>query len=258
LVIGLKEEQEIGLNPIKLGIIASTDTHMATPGAVQEGNWPGSVSGESTPSERLQPGLLTSGIDGNPGGLAGVWAKQNTRDEIFEAMLRREVFGTSGPRIVPRFFAGWDLPDKLCEDPDRDATAYASAVPMGGDLPPATGNLTFLAYAAKDPQGQSLQSLQLVKGWVDNDGNLNTSVNTIKQSDSGASTLCTVATDPSFDPTQSAYYYLRVVEPPTPRWHTVDCARIPKEERPAVCTSGAYPETVQEMAWTSPIWYQGR
>jgi hypothetical protein len=89
--VGLKEEQDIGLNPIKLGIIAATDTHSATPGAVKESAWTGAVTGEATPQQRLQPGLLTSGIDGNPGGLAAVWAKENTRDAIFDAMIRREV-----------------------------------------------------------------------------------------------------------------------------------------------------------------------
>ena len=107
LLVGLNEENDIGINPMKLGIIAATDTHAATPGSVLESDWRGAVSGESTPLERLQPGLLTSGIKGNPGGLAGVWAEENSRDSIFDAMKRREVFGTSGPRIVPRFFGGW-------------------------------------------------------------------------------------------------------------------------------------------------------
>ena len=134
LVVGLAEEERIGLNPIKLGVIASTDTHSANPGGVAEDNWLGAVSGESTPAERLEPGLLTSGIDGNPGGLAGVWAAENTRDAIFSAMLRREVFGTSGPRIKPRLFAGWSFPESICAAPDRDAQGYASGVPMGADL----------------------------------------------------------------------------------------------------------------------------
>ena len=118
LVVGLAEEQEIGLNPVKLGAIGSTDTHAATPGAAIERDWRGHVSVEATPEERLEPGLLTSGIDGNPGGLAGVWAVENSRDAIFEAMQRREVFGTSGPRIVPRFFAGWDYAPGLCDAAD--------------------------------------------------------------------------------------------------------------------------------------------
>jgi len=257
LVVGLAEQQKIGMNPVKLGIIASTDTHSANPGGVQEDNWGGAVTGEATPAQRLEPGLLTSGIDGNPGGLAGVWARENTRDEIFDAMLRREVFGTSGPRIVPRLFAGWDFDDELCDAPDRDQRALASGVPMGGDL---TANSTngaprFLAHAAKDPQGLDLVELHLIKGWVNADGGLHTEVLEIAKVPEGAATLCTVYTDEQFDPQQPAYYYLRVVEPPSPRWHTYDCARLPEAERPPVCANGAYPDTVQEMAWTSPIWY---
>ncbi len=256
LAIGLAEEQRIGLNPIKLGIIASTDTHTATPGAVREDSWGGAVSGEATPAERLQPGLLTSGIDGNPGGLAGVWAKQNTRNAIFDAMLRREVFGTSGPRIVPRFFAGWDFDPNLCSATDRDEIGYATGVPMGGDLAAAETSAppSFLAYAAKDPQSEDLVALQLIKGWVGEDGTLNTTVLPMAQSADGAATLCAVYSDPGFDPKLPAYYYLRVVERESPRWHTYDCERIDEQDRPAVCSE--YPATISEMAWTSPIWYR--
>jgi hypothetical protein len=256
--MGLAEEQKTGLNPIKLGIIASTDTHSANPGGVREDDWGGAVTGEATPAQRLQPGLLTSGIDGNPGGLAGVWAKENTRDAIFDAMLRREVFGTSGPRIVPRLFAGWGFEATLCDAPDRDAQAYAGGVPMGGDLPARVGNSapTFLAHAAKDPAGRDLAELHLIKGWVDADGGLHNQVIPIVKQESGAATLCTVYTDTEFDPEQPAYYYLRAVEPESPRWHTYDCARLPEEQRPEVCGNGKYPDTIREMAWTSPIWYR--
>ena len=259
LVVGLQEEQEIGLNPIKLGIIASTDTHSANPGGVREDDWQGAVTGESNPAARLQPGLLTSGIDGNPGGLAGVWAKQNTRDDIFDAMLNREVFGTSGPRIAPRLFAGWELADTLCEASDRDAQGYAGGVPMGGDLAVAANADTkprFLAHASKDAAGGNLVALQLIKGWVSADGKLNTAVLPMVEAKEGKAALCSVYTDESFDAAQSAYYYLRVLEAPSPRWHTYDCARIPEENRPAVCTNGEYPDTIQEMAWSSPIWYR--
>jgi hypothetical protein len=261
LLVGLKEEKTIGLNPIKLGIIAATDTHSATPGAVLESAWTGAVTGESTAADRLKPGLLTSGIDGNPGGLAGVWAKENTRDAIFDAMLRKEVFGTSGPRIMPRLFAGWTLNEDLCNSPDMIAQAYASAVPMGGDLIPNTdqsGKPTILAYAVKDPDGKKLQALQLIKGWVDAEGKMHNDVIPVATSDTGADSLCTVYTDKTFEPTQSAYYYLRAVEPETPRWHNYDCDALPPADRPDVCDNGRYPETVREMAWTSPIWYRGQ
>ncbi|MEM1229071.1 MAG: DUF3604 domain-containing protein [Pseudomonadota bacterium] len=259
LVVGLKEAEEIGLNPIKLGIIAATDTHSATPGNVLESGWTGAVTGESNPTERLMPGLLTSGIDGNPGGLAGVWATENTRDAIFDAMLRREVFGTSGPRIVPRLFAVWDLPENLCDDPAMVEKSDAAGVPMGSDLTPGRGGaLRLLAHAQRDPQGAGIVKLQLVKGWVDGEGSLHTEVRDIATADTatGANALCTVYTDQTFDPEHSTYYYLRVLEPPTPRWHTYDCATIPEADRPVFCSNGQYPETVQEMAWTSPIWYQ--
>ncbi len=260
LIVGLREEQIIGLNPIKLGAVAATDTHSATPGAVEESAWTGAVTGEDTPAQRLQPGVLTSGIDGNPGGLAGVWAKENTRDAIFDAMINREVFGTSGPRMKPRFFAGWSLDKDLCDKPDLVAIAYAKGVPMGGDLKPlaADNKPEFLAYASRDPMGQKLEALHLVKGWVDADGQMRSEVIPIATEASGANSLCTVYTDESFDAAQSAYYYLRVVEPETPRWHTYDCARLPETDRPDVCSNDAYPETVREMAWTSPIWYKGQ
>ncbi len=276
LVVGLREEQEIGLNPIKLGVIASTDTHAATPGAAEEDDWRGHVSVEATPEERLQPGLLTSGIDGNPGGLAGVWAVENSRDAIFEAMLRREVFGTSGPRIAPRLFGGWSYADDLCDQPDPVATGYESGVPMGGDLatpPTADARPVFVATALRDPSPRAapLQQLQLVKGWVEADGTLRTKVVTIaggpndadvdattgERTGTGHASLCAVYRDESFDPSQSAYYYMRAVENPSARWHVYDCQRRPEAERPAVCTDGSYPSKIQEMAWTSPIWYRG-
>ncbi len=263
LLVGIKEEQDIGFNPIKLGMIAATDTHTATPGAVVESDWRGAVSGEATPEQRLQPGLLTSGIDGNPGGLSGVWAVENSRDAIFDAMQRREVFGTSGPRIVPRFFGGWTYPDNLCQSTTLVEQGYSDGVPMGGDLSeaPADASPTFIAYAARDPAPNStpLQQLQLIKGWIDSDGQMHNAVIPIAgtpDTDEGHDTLCVVYRDESFDPRQSAYYYLRVVENPSARWSVYDCLRIDEAERPAVCSDGSYPTTIQEMAWTSPIWYR--
>lgn len=256
LLVGLREEQKIGLNPIKLGVIGSTDTHTATGGSVMESNWPGAVSGESTPTERLEPGLLTSGIDGNPGGLAGVWAKENTRDAIFDAMLRREVFGTSGPRIRIRLFAGWNLSEDLCSESDMVSRAYRQAVPMGGDLISGEGELRFLAQAIQDPQSSKLTDLQIIKGRVDQAGKLHSEVLTIAHSELGEEHFCAVFTDSEFDVSQSAYYYLRAVESPTPRWHTYDCDRLAQSERPAVCVDGEYPEQTREMAWSSPVWYR--
>lgn len=277
LLVGLAEEQAIGSNPVKLGVIASTDTHTATPGAVAEEDWRGHVSVESTPQERLQPGLLTSGIDGNPGGLAGVWAVENSRDAIFEAMKRREVFGTSGPRIVPRFFGGWNYHEDLCGGSNLVDAGYAGGTPMGGDLsavPSPEAKPVFIASALRDPAPSAapLQQLQLIKGWVDADGKLRNEVITVaggknaagvetataKRTGTGHQSLCAVYRDEAFDPTLPTYYYVRAVENPSARWSVHDCLRIPEAERPAVCSDGSYPETVQEMAWTSPIWYNPR
>ncbi|MCY4343570.1 MAG: DUF3604 domain-containing protein [Gammaproteobacteria bacterium] len=261
LLVGLQEERAIGLNPIKLGIIASTDTHTATPGAVAEADYRGAVTGEATPQARLERGLLTSGRDGNPGGLAGVWAVENSRDAIFEAMQRREVFGTSGPRITPRFFAGWDYAQDLCDSETLVAEGYARGVPMGGDLEdvPARGaRPSFIAFAARDSAEDAtpLRELQLVKGWIDGEGALRYAARAIAGADRGADTLCAVVQDETFDTAQSAYYYLRAVEAPTPRWSAYDCQRIEEAVRPPVCSDGSLPETTVEMAWTSPIWYR--
>ena len=277
LLVGLEEADAIGLNPVKLGVVAATDTHAATPGAVEEADWRGHVSVEATPEERLRPGLLTSGIDGNPGGLAGVWAVENSRDAIFEAMLRRETFGTSGPRITPRFFGGWDYDADLCDRTDLVEAGYAGGVPMGGDLPaPAATDAkpVFVAAATRDPSrlGAPLQQLQLVKGWIDAEGQRRTEVivlaggpndasvdlTTGERKGEGHDSLCAVYRDEDFDPAQSTYYYVRAVENPSARWSVFDCLRLPEGERPAVCTDGSYPQTIQEMAWTSPIWHEAR
>lgn len=275
LLVGLEQEAEIGLNPVKLGIIAATDTHTATPGAVHENDWRGAVSSEATPALRLEPGLLTSNIDGNPGGLAGVWAVENSRDAIFDAMLRREVFGTSGPRIVPRFFAGWGYDAGLCDADDMVEQGYAGGVPMGGDLsapPSAEAKPVFIANALRDPADYSLplEQLQLIKGWIDADGQRRNEVITLaggknpeatvnletgEANGDGHDSLCAVYTDDSFDPDLPTYYYVRAVENPAARWTVFDCQRLPEDERPAVCSDGSYPSTIQEMAWTSPIWY---
>ena len=264
LLVGLKEEEIVGVNPIKLGIIAASDNHSGTPGAVKESNWKGSVSGEDTSLGRLGFGMLglplTTAIDSNPGGLAGVWASENTRDAIFDAMLRKEVFGTSGPRIKPRFFAGWSFDDNLCADPQMVSKAYKNGVPMGSDL--ALSNAfspfpKFLAHVVRDFESSKLQSLQVIKGWLDDDGKLNNKVISIAEFPNGSDEICIIYTDESFQSHQSAYYYLRAIELPSPRWHTYDCNKINRESRPEVCESESYPRTIQEMAWTSPIWFRG-
>ena len=258
LLVGLKEQSETGINPIKLGAIGSTDTHSATPGATVESDWRGHVTLESTPQERLKPGLLTSGIDGNPGGLAGVWAKENSRDAIFSAMQRREVFGTSGTRIIPRFFAGWNFPDTICSSADLVDIAYAYGVPMGSDLPASNSgnnNPLFLAAASRDINSATLERIQLIKGWIDKKGELRNKVMTIVEQPKGTENLCALYSDHTFNKNEYSYYYLRVLERPTKRWSQYDCDRLTQDALPEACSDNNYPSTVQEMAWTSPIWF---
>ena len=162
---------------------------------------------------------------------------------------------SADPIVIAHRGASGYLPEHSLE---AKAMAYAQGVPMGGDLPsaPEGSSPTFLLHAAQDPNSNPLQALHLIKGWVDAQGAMHTTVLPVAESSEGAATLCQVFTDPEFDPTQSAYYYMRAVEPATPRWHTYDCEKLPEDQRPAVCSNGQYPSTVNEMAWTSPIWYK--
>lgn len=277
LLEGLKEEQRLGVNPYKLGIIASTDTHNATGGAVVEDQFVGHAGKEDdTPEKRLQPGTLVN----NPGGLVAVWAEQNARNAIFDALRRRETYGTSGPRIIVRLFGGWDYPENLCKQADLVKVGYQMGVPMGGDLPSrpnGTIDPRFVVSAMREAdfgssEGTPLQRVQIIKGWIDNDqqpaykvfevaGDPNNGagvdLDTCEPLGTGFDTLCKVWTDPEFDPNQSAFYYARVVENPTCRWNTYDCiASVPPEERPEQCSDPDMIRTIQERAWTSPIWYQ--
>jgi Protein of unknown function (DUF3604) len=274
LLTGLVEEQEIGLNPVKLGVIAASDGHTGTPGSVVESDWKGYVTGEMTLEKRLKPGTLPSGFLGNPGGLAGVWAMENSRDAIFEAMQRREVFGTSGPRIIPRFFAGWGFAENSCESADMVTLGYAEGVPMGADLPSlpdANAMPSFIASALRDPSETAapLKKLQIVKGWVNAEGkqhykvydvagdqtnNAGVDTSTGKRFGEGHNSLCAVFTDTEFDPKVPAYYYLRVVENPSPRWSLLDCLKLDAVDRPQVCEDSSK-HVIHEMAWSSPVWY---
>ncbi len=274
LLTGLEERKSVGLNPVKLGVIASTDGHTATAGAVSEDDWSGTVSGEMEILDRLKPGTLPSGIKGNPGGLAGVWSEENSRDSIFNALQRRETFGTSGPRIKPRFFAGWNFANNLCEESDMIEQGYSLGVPMGGDLVPTNeikAKPSFILAASRDPITDStpLQQLQLVKGWVDETGQRHTKVQTVAGSKnngsqvdlttgqrigSGHDYLCAVVSDDEFNPDEHSYYYLRVVENPSPRWSMHDCLGIQEAERPDSCADLSK-HIIQEMAWSSPVWY---
>jgi hypothetical protein len=267
LVEGLRMHSEVGVNPFQLGIIAATDSHDGTPGAVDEKSFHGGFgSADAAPESR-------AALRGHSaGGLAGVWAEENSRDAIFEGMRRRETFGTSGPRIVPRFFGGWDLASELCSAPNLARSGYDRGVPMGGELPVRPAGAAaprFAVSALRDPAGNPLERLQIIKGWIGDDGRVQQAVfdiagtagqvsvdpDTCEASAGGLDAPCAVWSDPSFDPQRSAVYYARVVEVPSCRFSTWQCNAIPKHERPEICNDPPAEKIIQERAWTSPIWY---
>jgi Protein of unknown function (DUF3604) len=279
LAAGLREGDRLGVNPYRLGLIASTDTHNATPGNVEERAFAGNHgSNDDSPEKRLDRGFLgLGGIEYGPGGLAGVWAEENTRGALFAALKRRETFGTSGPRIVVRMFGGADLPEALCDDPDLLRIGYERGVPMGGILAPGRAGAAprFVVQALRDPgtpeaPGALLQRIQIVKGWVESGeshqrvfdaaGRANgadVDLATCEPRGPGAASLCAEWTDPAFDPAQAAFYYARVLENPTCRWSTWECLALPAADRPPACSDPEVPKTIQERAWTSPIWWDG-
>lgn len=279
LLLGLQEYLRIGANPYPLGFIGGTDTHNATAGFVAEETFSGHQgANDSTPDLQLGTGTLTDGgIAFSPGGLAAVWAEQNTREAIFAALRRRETYATSGPRISVRVFGGYDLPPDWCERTDFVALGYQRGVPMGSLLPQSAESpgAPILAIAAQQDPGTAerpgtlLQRIQVVKGWVAGgqaqyrvydvagraDSAADVDLATCTPRGPGFSSLCTIWRDPEFDPTVPAFYYVRVLENPSCRWHTYLCNRLPAEQRPSTCTDPSIPSTVQERAWTSPIWY---
>lgn len=281
---GQADAEQLGVNPFKLGIIAGTDSHTATPAAGLESSYRGSHGHDREASHRLLesmdvPGDIATGspVRYNPGGIAGVYAEENSREALFAAMQRRETFGTSGPRIRPRFFAGWDLDPALCSDPEFLASAYRDGVPMGGDLPPGSDidGPVFAVSASRDPRpaGGLLQRIQIIKTWVDDEGgshqrvfdvagdpdnNAGVDPDTCEVHGPGEAQLCATWRDPGFDPAQSAVYYARVLQNPSCRWSQYDCLSLPPAERPASCRDPGLPQVIQERAWTSPIWYRGR
>lgn len=285
---GLAQEQLIGVNPFKLGMLGSTDTHNSTPGGTEEQDF--GANGHLGLRDHANPAFMVqrvtpAGIEATPGGLAVVWAEENSRDALFAAMRRREVYGTSGSRPILRFFAGRE-PKLDCADPEFVATAYSGGVPMGGEIGPVRGARSprFGLLAFRDPgtpgnPGTPLQHAQIVKGWVDAGGQTHEKVfdvagnpnngatvdtATCTASGPGADSLCAVWTDPEFDASQRAFYYARVLENPSCRWSTyhcnnqgIDCS-VPTSVPPeyAECCNPAVAKTIQERAWSSPIWYR--
>ena len=283
LVEGFREQERLGVNPYKVGIVAATDTHNANPGDVEEYSYQGwQGSPDATIAARLDPGTspvnASNSLTSSPGGLAGVWAEENSRDAIFDAFKRRETFGTSGPRITARFFGGWRFDPALCGQPDLVARGYAEGVPMGGDLPPrpdGAGAPRFVVSAMRDVGTQEhpgglLQRSQVVKGWLGDDGQFHQAVYDVAGGENGAgvdmatcrprgvghNSLCSVWTDPDFDPDRNAVYYVRVLENPSCRWSTRQCLEQPADERSPACSDPSVPKTIQERLWTSPIWYE--
>ena len=279
LKTGLVIQGQVGENPLKYGIIASTDSHLGTPGLTIEDD----PKGHGGAGARNVHGLPDD-LEFNPGGLAVIWAEENSRDAIFAGMQRREAYGTSGTRPVVRFFGGWDYPDAICESGELVAEGYAGGVPMGGDLSKSAKSAAaprFVVSALQDPgtpsvPGTPLQRVQLVKGWVkdgtahekvydvaggDNGASVDTT--TCERSGEGAGSLCAVWEDPDFDAGENAFYYARVLENPTCRWSQQVCVQSkvscddPSTITPGLegCCSPAHKPIVQERAWTSPIWY---
>jgi hypothetical protein len=280
---GLMLEEKFGTNPYKFGMVGSTDSHtgLSTAG---EDNFFGKHSGSEPSPDRMEhPFTRTDkgefrGWETVASGMAAVWAQENTRESIFDAMARKEVYATTGSRIFVRFFGGWDYDENDLKSRQPAFRGYEKGVPMGGDLPDSNevSAPSFMVYALKDPIGANLDRLQIVKGWLDSDGKTREKVYNVAWSDGrqpdaegklppvgntvdvknanwtntiGEAELGTVWRDPDFDPEHRAFYYARVIEIPTPRWIVYDAFRygtgIPE---------GA--KTIhQERAYTSPIWY---
>lgn len=276
---GLAMQVARGYNPYKFGIIGASDSHDTSVAYTQSNFSGGHGVFDDTPKARLA-GKIEAGMEvlkTGTSGLAGVWAEQNTRESIFDAMRRKEVYGTSGVRIKVRMFGGWDYKESVLKQRDWVRAGYSGGVPMGADLPARKGGApTFIVWALKDPDDGNLDRIQIVKGWTKNteifekvydvawsDGRrpdprtgkvppIRSTVNIKNASYTnsvGAVELKKVWRDPDFDPSLHAFYYVRVLQIPTPRWSTYDAKKL-----------GIPPPTrvspiVQERAWGSPIWY---
>jgi hypothetical protein len=281
LVDGMILEDKLGTNPFKYGIVSGADVHSAYSGN-EEWNWHGAHGAtDDTPQKRLHPGMSPSGEPASVVGSAGttaVWAEENTRASIFDAMKSKETYGTSGTLIRLRFFGGWGYSKKLVNDKNFIKKAYKGGVPMGSDLPKKADKApTFAVWALKDPESGNLDRIQIIKGFINKWGRADEKIYDVALSDNrkadpksgkippvgntvdikkatysndvGDTQLSAVWTDPDFDAKQKAVYYVRVLEIPTPRWTTYDAARnnlpLPTD----------VPATIQERAWSSPIWY---
>jgi hypothetical protein len=282
---GLKLEQDLGTNPFKFGLVGGTDQHIGLT-AIEEENYFG-VSPMDEPKPDRWQGVFSKlgdvrmmNWEMGAAGYGAIWATENTREALWDAMKRKETYATTGTRMIIRFFGGWDFGQADAESRNPAIAGYTKGVPMGGDLhdAPAGKSPTFLVAALKDPIGANLDRIQIIKGWVDAKGQTHEKVNDVVWGDAekrkpgpdgkvpavgntvnveeafwldtiGDPELIAVWKDPDFDPAQRAFYYARVIEIPTPRWTCYDAKRF------GVKMPGDVPMTLQERGYTSPIWY---
>jgi hypothetical protein len=281
---GLALEAKLGYNPYKFGVGGATDSHTSLATA-DEDNFFGKSTSVEPSKDRVSHPFVKSDLGAFEGytlvasGYTGIWAHENTRAALFDAMKRKETYGTTGPRMEVRFFGGWDFEEAAVYASNAAAIGYAKGVPMGGDLTGTDNNKapSFMVSALRDPLSGNLDRVQVIKGWMDNAGKLHERVYDVAVSDGrkidnngrakqpvgntvdletatwsnsiGDTQLATVWTDPDFDPAESSFYYVRVLEIPTPRWVLYDKVRLGAEIPEVAELVG------QERAYTSPIWY---
>jgi hypothetical protein len=286
LQIGLQQQLKLGANPFKFGMVGSTDAHTGLASTREENFWGKMISSEPA-ADRMDhyviralsgdESLSTYSWEEVSSGLAAVWARENTRAALFEAMQRKETYATTGTRIIVRFFGGWDYRPEDVYKPEAATIGYNKGVPMGGDLPPrnSDGGPIFMVGAIKDMWSGNLDRIQIVKGWVNAAGDRQERVydvacadraivdhkcagligSTVNEADAsylnniGDAELRTTWIDPDFDPDLPAVYYARVLEIPTPTWQAIDAKHYGVSVRPEI------PLQHQERAYTSPIWY---
>ncbi|AOS97025.1 hypothetical protein AUP74_01590 [Microbulbifer aggregans] len=281
---GLSMAAEGRGNPYVFGLIGDSDTHNSA-SAIEEDNYTGKFGIEASPEHRLDGPIPGDEVNNqrvrefSSGGLAAVWAPENTREAIYAALKRKETYATSGTRLKLRFFGGWNYPQDTLNSSNWVKDAYAAGVPMGGTLQPADKDRkpVFIVQAMKDSAGANLDRIQIIKGWVDQNGEQHQKIfevalsgkrkpapdgkvppvgNTVDAEKAtytntiGAAQLGAVWTDEEFNPEQHAFYYARVIEIPTPRWSTYDAAKLGREPRDDL------PVSLQERGWTSPIWFK--
>ena len=287
LLRGLEQENKLGVNPFKLGMIGSTDSHTGLSSA-EENNFWGKYAHDSTPESKRGQDVIGEDATGwsmQAAGLAAAWAKESTRESIFAAFKRREVYASTGPRIKVRVFGGWDFKDGIQNANNMSEVGYQKGVPMGGDLTRPTNNskkIQMLIRATKDPRGANLDRVQVVKGWLDNAGGSHEKVFNVAWSgerqlnqagklasvgdsvnretaqysnDIGDIELSTLWQDPEFNIKQRAFYYVRVLQIPTPRHSLYDAVAAKEINGGIVKIPDEGPAVIQERAYSSPIWY---